>query len=149
MADVNELVKAIKKAALDALESTKPVNVFFGEVVSGSPLKINVEQKMVLGEPQLVLCRNVTEYATMATVQWETEKEEQDHEHQLKDIMDDGGDRIASACTEAQDRKHTHGIEGKKRITVHNKLEKGEQVVLIRQQEGQKFIVVDRIGGRP
>lgn len=149
MADANELVKAMKKAARDEREASKPVNVFFGEVVSASPLKINVEQKMVLGAAQLVLCRNVTDYATMATVQWQTEEEGQTHGHQLKDVTDDGGDRIASAYTEAQDRKHTHDIEGTKQVTIHNALEKGEQVILIRQQEGQKFIVVDRIGGRP
>lgn len=147
MADANELVAAMKKAALDAMESTKPVNVFFGEVQSVDPLRINVEQKMVLGAAQLVLCRNVTDYTAMATVQWETEKEEQTHGHQLKDITDDGGDKIASAHTEAQDRRHTHDIQGTKQMTIHNALEKGEQVILIRQQEGQKFIVVDRIGG--
>ena len=76
MADANELVKAMKKAARDEREASKPVNVFFGEVVSASPLKINVEQKMELGAAQLVLCRNVTDYTTMATVQWQTEKEE-------------------------------------------------------------------------
>ncbi|WP_300840556.1 DUF2577 domain-containing protein [uncultured Acetatifactor sp.] len=149
LADANELVKAMKKAARDEREASKPVNVFFGEVVSASPLKINVEQKMELGAAQLVLCRNVTDYTTMATVQWQTEKEEQTHRHQLKDVTDDGGDRIASAHTEEQDRKHTHDIEGTKQLTIHNALGKGEQVVLIRQQEGQKFIVVDRIGGRP
>lgn len=148
MADANGLVAAIKKAARDEREASKPVNVYFGEVVSASPLKINVEQKMVLGEAQLVLCRNVTEYTTMATVQWQTEKEEQGHKHRLENITDDGGDKITSACTENQDNKHKHDIEGTKQITMHNALEKGEQVILIRQQEGQKFIVVDRIGGR-
>lgn len=148
MADANGLVEAIKRAARDEREASKPVNVYFGEVVSVSPLKINVEQKMVLGKQQLVLCRNVTEYTTMATVQWQTEKEEQEHKHRIENITDDGGDKITSACTEKQDNKHKHDIEGTKQITIHNALEKGEQVILIRQQEGQKFIVVDRIGGR-
>ena len=31
---------------------------------------------------------------------------------------------------------------------MHNALEAGDQVILLRQQEGQKFIVVDRIGGK-
>jgi 16S rRNA C1402 (ribose-2'-O) methylase RsmI len=104
--DAVELVKTIKKAALEAVESTKPVNVYFGTVESASPLKINVEQKMVLGESQLILTRNVTEYTSMITVQQSTEQ-----------------------------------------ITFHNALEKGEEVILIRQQEGQKYVVIDRIGG--
>lgn len=136
--DATELTKVIKKAALKAQESTKPVNVCFGTVESTNPLTINVEQKMTLGEKQLVLCRNVTEYTTMVTVQWQTEQEEQFHKHQLKNSMD---------YTEEQDKKHTHDIEGTKQMTVHNALEKGEEVILIRQQEGQKYIVLDRIGG--
>lgn len=136
--DATELTRVIKKAALKAQESTKPVNVCFGTVESTNPLTINVEQKMTLGEKQLVLCRNVTEYTTMVTVQWQTEQEEQLHKHQLKNSMD---------YTEGQDKKHTHDIEGTKQMTVHNALEKGEEVILIRQQEGQKYIVIDRIGG--
>lgn len=147
LADATELTKIIKKAALEAMESCKPVNVCFGTVESTNPLTVNVEQKMTLGEKQLVLCRSVTDYTTMVTVQWETEKEEQNHIHRMEDITDDGGDRIISARTEKQDKKHTHDIVGTKQMTIHNALEKDEQVILIRQQEGQKYIVIDRIGG--
>ena len=68
LADATGLVEKIKKAAQEANEAAKPVNVCFGEVVNKSPLKINVEQKMVLGEKQLVLTRNVTDYMTTVTV---------------------------------------------------------------------------------
>lgn len=146
MADANDLVRAMKKAARDERESSKPMEVFFGEVLSVAPLKVNVEQKMVLGEAQLVLCRNVTEYTTGVTILWETEKEEGSHRHQLEIVTDDG--TVVAGGTEAQDREHIHGIEGKKQLTVHNALEKGEKVILLRQQGGQKFIVVDRIGGK-
>lgn len=137
MADANGLVEAMKKAALEALESTKPVNVYFGEVVSKTPLKINVEQKMVLGESQLVLTRNVTDYITTVTVQWETEIHKIRHKH-----AGDNGD------TEYTETPHTHGIIGQKNLLIHNALEVGDEVILIRQQEGQKFIVFDRIGGK-
>lgn len=146
MADGIQLTKAMRRNAIDAMESTKPVNVCFGTVVSSSPLKIDVEQRMVLGEGQLILTRNVTEYTTMVTVQWQTELEEIRHKHQMKNITDDAGDNITSANTEYQEVSHKHDIEGTKQMTIHNALEKGEQVILIRQQEGQKFIVLDRIG---
>lgn len=42
---------------------------------------------------------------------------------------------------------HTHDIEGTKQMTIHNHLEKGEEVILLRMQGGQKYIVLDRIGG--
>ena len=102
---------------------------------------------MVLGEKQLILCRNVTQYTTMVTVQWSTESEKIRHRHELSNISDDAGDKITSAYTEYQEVAHAHDIEGTKQMTFHNALEVGEEVILIRQQEGQKYIVVDRIGG--
>ena len=101
MPDANELVETLKRAAVEAMEATKPVNVYFGEVISSSPLKINVEQKMILSEKQLILSRNVTNFKTKLS----------------------SGD-----------------------ITVYNGLVAGDEVIILRQQEGQKFIVLDRIG---
>ena len=81
LADANELVKAMKKAARDEREASKPVNIFFGKVQSVDPLKINVEQKMVLGESQLVLARNVTDYILPITINWLTESGFGTHSH--------------------------------------------------------------------
>lgn len=142
--DANELVALLKKAALDAVEASKPVNVYFGEVLSASPLKINVEQKMILGEKQLILSRNVTDFTTMVTVDWLTESSLSTHTHTVQG-SDGNGDSI-NLTTGAKNLAHTHEITGKKKITVHNGLVVGDEVILIRQQEGQKFIVWDRIG---
>lgn len=108
MPDANGLVETLKQAALDAIKASKPASIYFGEVVSSVPLKINVEQKMELGEKQLVLTKAVAEYRRMVTVEG----------------------------------------EGTKEMVVHNGLAAGDGVVLLRQQGGQKFIVLDRIGGR-
>lgn len=146
MADANEFVKAMKKAARDEREASKPVNVFFGEVQSVSPLKINVEQKMVLGEAQLVLARNVTDYTMAVTVDWVTESGLGIHSHTVSGT-DGGGDNI-ELTTGGSNLIHEHCIAGKKDIIIHNGLAAGDEVILIRQQEGQKFVVIDRIGGR-
>lgn len=130
MADASGLVEAIKKAAVEAVGAGKPVNVCFGKVVSEMPLIINVEQKMELGEQQLILTRNVTEYATTISVNWETENS--------------GGD-----TGETADGQHRHHVMGQKQAIIHNALKTGDEVIIIRQQEGQKYIVVDRIGGMP
>ena len=131
LADATGLVEKIKKAAQEANEATKPVNVCFGEVVNKSPLEINVEQKMVLGESQLILTRNVTDYMTTVTVQWNTEI----------GVLSSDGKTTAPP-------PHLHGVVGTKNFLMHNAPEVGDEVILIRQQEGQKFIVVDRIGGK-
>ncbi len=131
LGDVNGLVETMKKAAQNEREASKPVDIYFGEVISKTPLKINVEQKMILGEAQLILTRNVTDYMITATVQWKSEK----------GVLSSDKESIASPS-------HTHEIVGVKDFQIHNALKVGEKVILIRQQGGQKFIVIDRIGGK-
>lgn len=150
--DANDLVNAMKRAALGAVESSSPVAVYFGEVQTASPLTINVEQKMILGEKQLILSRNVTDFTTMVTVDCVSESSISAHSHNLGIISELGGDpehiHSVSGKTGIKDLAHTHNITGKKKITIHNTLVIGEKVIILRQQEGQKFIVWDRIGGQ-
>ena len=127
MPDANDLVRLIKKVAIDAIEARKPVNVCYGKVINANPLKIVVEQKFILEKPQLVLCRNVTDFTTNITMNWTSER-----------AWNYDGDTILLT--------HSHEIKGKKQITVHNGLVVGDKVILIRQQNGQKYIVLDRIG---
>lgn len=131
LADANELVETLKRAAVEAMEAKKPVNVYFGEVVSAAPLKINVEQKMVLGEKQLILSRNVTNFKTSITG------------GNIKNYYYTGS--TTDSGTAPVSPSHVHAV-GKIEVTVHNGLVVGDEVILIRQQEGQKFIVLDRIG---
>ena len=131
LADANELVETLKRAAVEAMEAKKPVNVYFGEVVSAAPLKINVEQKMELGEKQLILSRNVTNFKTSISG------------GNIKNYYYTGS--TTDSGTAPVSPSHVHAV-GKIEITVHNGLVVGDEVILIRQQGGQKFIVLDRIG---
>lgn len=72
MADAVELVKIIKKASVEAVSAAKPTEVLFGKVVNVSPIQISVEQKMLLGEKQLILSRNVTDFEIEMTINHET-----------------------------------------------------------------------------
>lgn len=130
MPDAKGIVKKVHQAAVEAVESTKPVNVYFGEVVSTSPLRINVEQKMVLGEKQLILTRNVTDFKTKITA------------GNIKNYYYTGD---VNSGTAPVSPSHVHAV-GTIDVTVHNGLAVGDGVILIRQQGGQRFIVVDRIG---
>ncbi len=130
--NTTSLVESMKLAALGAVDASKPVQVCFGKVTSVSPLKILVEQKLPLGEGQLVLCRNVTDYVTTVSIPseygWATQNRS-------------GGSGDPAFAS------HNHDIViSKKKITVHNGLVVGDEVLLVRQQGGQKYIVVDRIG---
>lgn len=128
------LIELIKKAALDAVEASKPCVVMFGKVTSITPLKINVEQKLTLTEAQLILTRNVTNYKTDITVDHYTEDVTHNHSY-----TDDGSSSTTGNNT------HKHQIKGKKEITVHNGLVVGDTVLLLRMQGGQQYVVWDRL----
>ena len=117
MPNYTGLVNAMKQAGVSATKADGPVTVCYGKVTSKSPLKILVDQKMTLGAAQLVLTRNVTDYEVDVTVGWGTETSDE----------------------------HAHALNGKKKMTIHNSLSKGDEVVLLRQQGGQKYIVIDRM----
>lgn len=166
MLDINDLLNSIKKAASEAVEASKPVAVMYGKVLNVSPLEINVEQKMVLHPAQLVLTRNVTDYETEATVHWltETKSMNANHTHELSgDISLDSKATVSPnpdnenitiqnnvTNTMAVEQKninlsHNHSIDGRKPITIHNGLEVGDEVLLLRMQGGQKYIVIDKV----
>lgn len=120
--DINEMIRAVKRAAIDAVNAQKPCNVFYGIVSKTDPLEIVVEQKMTLTAAQLVLSRNVTNHeieVEFTTEEWFTESES----------------------------KHNHKIKGKKKLTLNNELKSGEKVLLLRCAGGQSFVVIDRVGG--
>ena len=127
MPDYSGLLKSVKQAAQEAVEASKPSGVCFGKVINTSPLQIHVDQKMDLGPAQLVLTRNVTDYETALTAEWETE-------------LAKGGQG------EGAYDSHMHRISGIKLVTIHNGLAVGDQVILLQQQGGQKYIVLDKVG---
>ena len=116
MPDAVELLKTIKRAALDAVDASKPVQVCFGKVTSTSPLKILVEQKLPLGEGQLVLCRNVTDHKTYITG------------GNIQNYYYVGTPPNVSTLPVSP--SHVHAM-GKIQITVHNGLVVGDEVILL------------------
>lgn len=121
-------VEVVKKAAVEAVEADKPVNLLFGTVISASPLKIQVDQKSIYTEKMLILTRNVTDFNVDMTVN-----------HQTEDTSGGSGD--------ASFASHHHAYSGRKTFRVHNGLTVGEKVLLIRVQKGKKFVVIDRVKG--
>lgn len=62
------LVELIKKIALDVINESKPIGIFYGTVESISPLKIRIDQKRVFTENFLILCNNVKDYKANITI---------------------------------------------------------------------------------
>lgn len=127
MPDLVAFMETMKKQAVRAVEAGNPVNFFFGTVISVAPLQIAVDQQLTLDQDQLVLVRNVTQHTLRASMTWSTGKT--------------GGGSGEKAFED-----HIHTVTGGT-LTVHNALTVGEKVLIARQQEGQKYIVLDRVVG--
>jgi len=89
-------VEVVKRAAVEAVEAQKPVHLLFGQVISVSPLKIQVDQKSIYTEKMLALTRNVTDFEVDMTVSHQTYKT--GHEHAVSGT--------ALSVT------HTHSVSG-------------------------------------
>lgn len=132
--DINELVKAVKQAAVEAVRAEAPVAVCYGTVTSASPLKIQVDQKKTLTTPQLILTDNVRDFnVVLSTIEGEGKSE---GPHYTENESGGAGDAAFAS--------HRHRYQGRKKWRVHNALEVGEKVILLRCDGGQKYIVLDR-----
>lgn len=104
MRDSGDLVKAIKRIVEETTENNKPTHIMYGKVISVSPLRVNVEQRMILDKNQLVL----TDHLTRKT-----------------------------GWTVVNDRTYE--------VVFDNRLKVNDNVLLIRKQGGQKFIIIDKV----
>lgn len=132
--DINELVRLVKQAAVDAVRASSPMAVCYGTVTSTAPLKIQVDQKNILGEAQLILTNSVRDFTVEMTVDHVTEIVS--HGHQVIDTFTGGGT--------ATPVEHSHPYKGRKSFQVHLSLKTGEKVIMLRCDGGQKYIVLDR-----
>ncbi len=125
-ADINAFLGNVKRAAVEAVAAGSPMSFLLGKVTSVSPLKVQIDQKLELIEAQLILTNAVRDYTVNMTVNHETEA-------------------AAGGSGDAAFASHKHSYTGKKAYTVHLGLKPGEQVLLLRTDGGQKFIILDRL----
>lgn len=123
---MNELVQVIKQIAGEAIEAGKPAGITYGEVINISPLEIRIEQKLILPEEFFKLTKAVTDHYVDITVSHITENR-------------------AGGSGDPAFASHNHDYLGRKKIMIHNGLQVGEAVILLRVQGGQRFIVLDRV----
>ena len=114
MPNLNEIIVQIAHNTYNAL---KPTDVIFGTVISKTPLRISIEQKLILSKNQLLLSSLVSDFDVNMSVNHTTENASE----------------------------HSHEYKGTKVFNVKLGLQTGEQVVLIRQNGGQKYLVLDRV----
>lgn len=132
--DINELVRLIKQAAVEAVQADTPMAVCYGKVTSTTPLKIQVDQKKILGKAQLILTDNVRDFnVVLSTIEGEGRSV---GPHYTENESGGAGDAAFAS--------HRHRYQGRKKWRVHNALKVGEKVILLRCDGGQKYVVLDR-----
>lgn len=99
----------------------------YGLVESASPLTIKVSQKLPLEEDDLILTDMVRDHTVDITVSHQTNENEAN-----EGLMTDY-------------KLHSHTYSGRKKITLHYGLKTGERVLLLREQGGQKYLVIGRL----
>ena len=161
----SSLGEVIKKMAVGANDANAPTSVLFGTVTSVEPLEITVDQKLKLIKEFLVLTKNVKDYTVDVTMDWNTENTSLDANHSHSAEVDsnisvssdispnDNNQKITNDVTgevsvsvkqKDIDLTHKHSIKGTKSITVHNALKINDNVILIQQQGGNNFVVLDK-----
>lgn len=109
------------------------MGVCHGTVTGLSPLEITTDQKLILGEKQLILTNAVRDYTVEMTVDHVTEVIS--HGHSVTDTY--------TAAGTAQPVEHSHPYKGRKSFRVHG-AQMGEKVIWYCCDGGQQFVVLDR-----
>ena len=130
--------ESIKTLAMKAFKASQPADMKFGVVISTSPLQIQLNQRMILSDAYLILTNAVRDHSVDITVSWNTDLEK-DHTHK------NGNNGKPTGGLDDPQEGHKHTISGRKKITIHNGLTVGEEVLLLRVPGGEYYIVLDRV----
>mgnify|MGYP005913099381 CR=1 FL=1 len=121
-----DLLGLIKQAAVEAVNAGSPMGLLFGKVTSIDPLTVQVNQKLILTEEFLVLTYAVKDHYRDMTVN-----------HMTENASGGSGDAAYAA--------HNHHYVGRKQFLIHNDLQVGEHVALLKAQGGQQYLILDRV----
>lgn len=138
------IIETIKLAALDAIENSNPCDLRFGTVSSISPLKVKVSNDFIIPEQLLIVPEHLTDHSMITNVGG----------------SDGGGGGSVNVYVEGEtlvittngtevvtDNDVTEEVEvvDERTLTMYNSLEVGDNVVLLRNQGGSSYLIVDRV----
>lgn len=124
--DYNMIANLIKNMAVNAVDATVPVTILTGKVISEAPLQIALDSKMIIPEERIKLTKNTSDWTAEISV-----------DHITENRAGGGGYALFES--------HNHEYKGRKKFLIHNALKVGDEVWLIRETGGQRFIALDRV----
>lgn len=145
------LTDLIKEIAVKAINANKPTSIYYGTVISISPLKVQISSNLILTEEFLIVPMSLTDYTVQVSMNWSTENANIDHTHNVEytDKYTVSGDTDNKTTVTKQmnsNKTHSHALTGVKEITIYNSLKIGDKVILTQVQGGQEFIINDKVG---
>ena len=147
--DYSPLVNVIKELSSGVMDAKKPFAFVMGKVLSDSPLKIMVDQKLILGEKQLLLTNAVRDHYIKLTTVGESLNQDDGKEHYTEYEQRVTTNPVYGVSGAPDDNNafenHRHKYKGDKWWKFNMKLQTGESVFLLRVDGGQKYIVLDRV----
>ena len=145
------MIEAIKEITDNMLEAKQLCDVMVGVVESISPIRIRVNQKLILDSSILVFSKTVLGLVT----DYKLQKIDTSHSHPSSDFdsktlhyhMDGAGLETNSVQISTS---HIHGSAGLSYDLEHRHttevLREGDNVILIKSAGGQKYFVIDKVG---
>lgn len=116
-----QLTQIIKRIAVDAIETNKPLDVVIGNIISVEPLKINLSQFVDIKEDMVVIPNEYKEHEEKIIIS-----------EQKIDLLD-----------ENEEEKEYTIKEQEITIKIQSKLKVGMSVYLLRFNKGQKFYMLN------
>lgn len=138
------IVDMMLQAGRAAAEGSRKTDLVFGTVTEIDPLTIQIENEpnLKLTSAFLILTDAVQDLKVKVSLDWYTEYVAA-HKHEYEDTQPEGGS-VTGNTSEANRHRHRLKSDKKLEITLHNALDVGERVIMLRVQGGQKFIVLNR-----
>lgn len=147
----NAISNLIKEIAVNAVNANKPTSMYYGTVLSVSPLQVQISSNLILTEEFLVVPKSLTDYELTVEIDWTSEDTNISHTHivEFNDRYNTNGDTESKSIvsnTQISNVNHHHTLKGKKSLKIYNALKVGEKVILTQVQGGQEFIINDKVG---
>lgn len=131
----------IKRAAVQAILATNPVNVLYGTVVKAKPLEIQIHEKLKLTEDFLDVAEHLTRHERVVSLNylyprnWPVSRIGDAAKNAVSSRRNIGSGQTTPY--EQYDMKYA-------KLVYEDGLKINDKVVLIRVQGGHRFLVVDR-----
>ena len=135
MSDMSDFLGVMQGVAGNVQKNSELVNLVFGKVETIEPLTIRVDAQTLLIEKELILTHLVRDYEVDIEVSHQTVNDDiLNTLHNHPGVPDN-----------SFDSHHYHAYQGRKKIKIYQGLQVGEGVLMIKEQGGQRHVVIDRL----